>query len=399
MKDQLQLIVEDSFSEHQSRRRRWARVKSTVFAVACLCAVTTVQAVMPPPDGGYAGQNTAEGRDALFNLATGRYNTALGYHALYSETTAIYNTATGYLALQADTTGSANTATGANALRSNTTGASNTAVGQQALTLNTTGPGNTAIGHQALFNNLTGNVNTATGYFSLISNTSGGFNTANGDAALHDNTTGNRNIGLGFDGGGNLTIGSDNIDIGSAGVAGESSTIRIGECQTQTNAYMAGIFGVAVPGGIPVLIDNNCHLGTSTSSARFKEAIKPMDKASETIFSLRPVSFRYKKELESQGGPHFGLVAEDVEKVDRSLVVYDGLGKPYTVRYNAVNAMLLNEFLKAHRKIEEQEATITELKSGLKALTATVEKQAAQIQKVSEQLVVNKLPPTIAANN
>src|SRR5205807_6410499 len=194
--------------------------------------------------------------------------------------------------------------------------------------------------------------------------------------------------------------------IGSRGVAGESSTIRIGQCPTQTNAYIAGIFGVTVAAGIPVLIDSDCHLGTTTSSARFKEAIKPMDKASEAILSLQPVTFHYKKELDPEGIPQFGLVAEQVAKIDPHLVVRDEQGKPYTVRYDAVNAMLLNEFLKEHRTVEQQKATIAQLQTAdaeqrqqIKTLATAVKEQAAQIRKVSEQVASTRPAPRLAAND
>ena len=130
------------------------------------------------------------------------------------------------------------------------------------------------------------------------------------------NTTGNNNIALGFGAGGSLTTGSNNIDIGNLGNREEGNTIRIGTEGTQTATYMAGISGATVAGGIGVIVDSSGHLGTSTSSARYKEAIQPMDNASEAILSLRPVTFRYNKALDPKGIPQFGLVAEDVEKVE-----------------------------------------------------------------------------------
>jgi len=216
----------------------------------------------------------------------------------------------------------------------------------------------------------TGNYCTANGQVSLFSNTTGRNNTAAGQNAMRNNTTGSFNMALGDNAGFNLTTGSNNIEIGNRGVAGEANTIRIGTRGTQTNAYIAGISGATVPTGVAVIVDTNGHLGTTTSSARFKEAIQPMDKASEAILALKPVTFHYKPELDPEGIPQFGLVAEQVEKVSRDLVARDEQGKPYTVRYEAVNAMLLNEFLKEHReflaerrKVEGQEATITQLKS------------------------------------
>jgi trimeric autotransporter adhesin len=211
---------------------------------------------------------------------------------------------------------------------------------------------------------------------------------------------------LGSYAGNNLTTGSYNIHIGNRGFAGESRRIRIGRQETHTATYIAGISGATVPTGVGVIIDGSGHLGTTMSSARFKEAIKPMDKASEAILALQPVTFHYKHELDPQGTPQFGLVAEDVEKLNPDLVVRDDQGKAYTVRYEAVNAMLLNEFLKEHRKVEEQQATIAQLKAAdakqeekISALTELVKAQAAQIQKVSAQLEVNKTASQIVLNN
>ena len=196
--------------------------------------------------------------------------------------------------------------------------------------------------------------NTAIGVETLVRNTTGSSNTALGFFALINNTTGNNNIAVGEHAGSNLTIGSNNIDIGNFGKVGESNKIRIGTTGTHNGAFIAGIRGVTVASGVGVIVGTDGKLGTVVSSARFKEAIKPMDKASETILALQPVTFRYKKELDPDGIPQFGLVAEEVEKVNPDLVARDEQGKPYTVRYEAVNAMLLNEFLKEHRKVEEQ---------------------------------------------
>src|SRR5206468_2292054 len=206
-------------------------------------------------------------------------------------------------------------------------------------------------------------------------------------------------IALGFQAGFNLTTGSNNIDIGNLGVAAESNTIRVGTVGTQTNTYIAGISGVTVAGGVGVIIDTNGKLGTVVSSERFKDAIEPMDKASEAILALKPVTFHYKQELDPEGIPQFGLVAEQVEKVNPDLVARDSEGKPYTVRYEAVNAMLLNEFLKEHRKVQEEGATIAEFKKEIANLTATVQEQASQIQKVSAQLQARKSSPQIVLNN
>jgi hypothetical protein len=202
---------------------------------------------------------------------------------------------------------------------------------------------------------------------------------------MSTNTTGSFNIALGAHAGNDLTTGDNNIDIGNAGVANEGSTIRIGTIGTQTNTFMAGISGVTVAGGVGVVIDTNGHLGTVVSSERFKDSIKPMDKASEAILALKPVTFRYKHKLDPEGIPRFGLVAEDVEKVNPDLVARDADGKAYTVRYEAVNAMLLNEFLKEHKKVEQLEATVAKL--------------AAAVEKVSAQIQADKPAPQIVLNN
>jgi len=367
--------------------------------------------------------NTATGRLALFHNTTGGLNTATGDSALFFNTIGINNTATGNFAMSLNTTGDNNTATGGIALGSNTSGDNNTANGDLALANNRSGINNTASGGTALFFNTTGNNNTATGFgalfgcaggecslstgnnntatgaSALLGNVTGNGNTANGGGALSNNTTGSRNIALGVDAGLNLTTGDNNIDIGNQGVAGESGQIRIGTRGVQTAIFIAGIRGVTVANGIPVVIGPNGQLGTLTSSVRFKEAIRPMDKASEAILSLKPVTFRYKKEIDGERTPQFGLVAEDIEKVNPDLVVRDEEGKVSSVRYEAVNAMLLNEFLKEHRKNEEQEATIAQLKSGIEALAATVKEQASQIQKVNAQVELNGPAPQAAENN
>jgi len=138
------------------------------------------------------------------------------------------------------------------------------------------------------------------------------------------------------------------------------------------------------PNGIAVLINSSGRLGTTTSSARFKDEIKPMDKASEALFALRPVAFRYKKDIDPAGTPQLGLVAEDVDKVNPDLVVRDKEGKPYSVRYDQVNAMLLNEFLKEHRKVEQQrkdfEAALAQQQKKIEALTTGLQKVSGQLE-------------------
>jgi Chaperone of endosialidase len=407
------------------------------------------QAVSPPPDGGYPGGNTAEGQAALSSLTTGGYNTAVGYLSLRSNATASFNTATGAGALAANldadentatgagallnnTRGGGNTANGAFALFSNTVGFFNTAVGDRALLANAgdvanSGDDDTAIGAQALTNNTVGGSNTASGTFALRQNTTGNDNTANGDSALESNTTGNSNVAVGRDalglnnGNGNTAVGdsalvgiqtgnfntalgenagqhldqsdTNNIDIGYnvLGVTGESNTIRIGNTDI-TDTFIRGISGATASGGAAVFVNGNGKLGTMTSSKRFKDQIKPMDRASEAILALRPVSFRYKKEIDPLRIPQFGLVAEEVEKVNPDLVIRDSQGKPQTVRYDQVNAMLLNEFLKEHRKVEKLEAA-------LEAVNAHLEEQDSTIQKISDEAQLSRPAPRMVLGN
>jgi Chaperone of endosialidase len=186
-----------------------------------------------------------------------------------------------------------------------------------------------------------------------------------------NSATGSSNIAVGATAGTNLT-GSNNIDIGAPGVAGESGVIRIGKSSTATGTFIAGISGKTVASGVGVMINSSGQLGTVLSSARFKNDIKPMDNASEGLLKLKPVTFHYKEDIDPDGIPQFGLIAEQVEKVNPDLVARDEGGKVYTVRYDAVNAMLLNEFLKEHRKVEEQATTIAKMKKQIEALTATV---------------------------
>jgi uncharacterized coiled-coil protein SlyX len=318
-------------------------------------------------EGCLTNSNTVLGDDALLNN-TGISNTATGFQALINNTTGDFNTAIGWEALLSNTTGIYNVAVGAGTLSGDATGIANTAIGQGAMTYS-----------------------------------SGDYNTAIGVVALLF-SSGNNNIALGSNAGVNLTAGDNNICIGNFGAAGESGTIRIGTNGTHNNVAIAGIYGTTIPTGVRAIVSPGGRLGVVTSSARFKDAIKPMDKASEAILALKPVSFCYKREIDPEGIPQFGLVAEDVEKVNPDLVARDDQGRPYSVRYEAVDAMLLNEFLKEHRaveeqkrKIQEQEATITQLKSAL-AKQATVdahqqkqiEALTAGLQKVSAQIELSK---------
>jgi hypothetical protein len=352
-------------------------------------------------------QNTANGSQALFSNTTGGNNTATGFRALISNTTADANTANGSQALFHNTTGNLNTASGFDALLNNTIGSDNTANGEGALFSNTIGSDNTANGEGALFSNTTGIDNTASGVQALLNNTTGSDNTAIGFGALFNNSTGTGNIALGEAAGLNLTTGNENIDIGNIGGVAESSTIRIGGAQTR--AFIAGIRGVITGNNnaVPVLIDSNGQLGTASSSRRFKKEIKPMDQTSEAILALKPVMFHYKSD--STGTPQFGLIAEEVAEVNPDLVVRDNSGEIYTVRYDAVNAMLLNEFLKEHkafieeqRKVQEQEATITQLKQDFQSRIAHQQKQiealTAGLQKVNVQVEANKPAPQVVNN-
>jgi hypothetical protein len=331
--------------------------------------------------------NTATGFVALINSTTGSDNTANGTGALSGNTTGSFNTATGDSALGNNSTADGNTATGYFALFSNTTGGFNTAAGFSALISNTEGNGNVAIGVNALLSNTTGVANTAIGAGALSTNTENGNNTAVGVGAL-GNSTGGINTALGINAGVNLTTGSFNIYIGNQGAAAEDNTIRIGDSD-QNATYITGITGTAVVGDA-VVVDGNGQLGTVASSARFKKEIKPMDKTSEAILALKPVNFQYKSD--SKGTLQFGLIAEEVAKVNPDLVVHDRNGQIYSVRYEAVNAMLLNEFLKEHRRIEEQDKRIDQL-------TAQLKEQAALIQKVNDKVELDRPAPKTAANN
>jgi uncharacterized coiled-coil protein SlyX len=319
------------------------------------------------------------------------------------------NTANGNGALSLNTTGNNNTATGYVALQGNTAGNENTASGADALLFNA-GDDNTATGFVALGSNTTGFLNTANGSRALDNNTTGHHNTAIGDSALLNNTTGSVNVAVGDFAGGNLTTGDGNIDILNPGVAGDSETIRIGVQNVTTNTFIAGIFGTNVSGST-VVVNSAGQLGVAASSRRFKKEIKPMDSASESILALKPVTFHFKSDKTNR--PEFGLIAEEVAEVNPDLVVRHENGEIYTVRYDAVNAMLLNEFLKEHREMQEQKATIRQLNStvakqdaiigeqqkGIETVTARLKEQAAQIQKVSARFEMDKPAPQVAENN
>ena len=366
---------------------------------------------------GTSTQNCAYGTDALvyngFGVSGANYNNAFGAFGLFNNTDGFENNAVGNHALFDNIHGAGNTAVGDLALQNNDSSGNsfanaNTAVGASALQANTDGDSNNAVGFAALVNNTVGLQNNAMGAFALNNSIDGASNTALGDSAFFDNVDGSFNTVLGWAAGG-LVEGSDNIYIGATsglpGGGSENGSIRIGDPGFINGCWIAGIFGATAPVGIPVVVSATGKLGTVVSSARFKDDIKPMDKASEAIFALNPVTFHYKKQLDANGIPQFGLVAEQVAKVNPDLVVPDRDGKPYTVRYEAVNAMLLNEFLKEHRTVQElkvtaekQQTTIALQENQIKALTASLREQATQIQKVSAQLETIKPAPQVVEN-
>jgi uncharacterized coiled-coil protein SlyX len=371
---------------------RW-RSACILFALGCLALCPMARAVVPAPDGGYPNFNTAEGSNALKNLTTGVGNAAVGSFSLFSNTSGSFNTALGAGTLLSNVGdqntgfGIQNTAIGALALFSNATGSQNTATGALALLSNTTGVGNMANGYSALYGNTTGFFNSATGADSLANNTTGAYNTANGYQALGSNTTGYFNTALGHAAGANIITGQNNVCIGAMvyGVDGVNDTTWIG------NVYDS----VTTARQVYVNADNK--IGTLSSSRRFKENIQPMDRSSETLFALKPVTFRYKKDVDPSQALSFGLIAEDVAQVSPELITRDEEGKPQTVRYEAVNAMLLNEFLKEHNKNEVQAKTIAELKSTVAQQQRAIEQLGTQMQKVSAQVQLNGAP-AIAAN-
>jgi hypothetical protein len=378
------------------------------FACSALFSAPQALAVSPTPDGGYPGNNTAEGTSALSSLTSGISNTALGFQALYKNTTGNYNTANGANAMRGNR-GAQNTVTGYSALPSNVNGNYNTVNGFNALSGNCSN--NTAIGLGALFDNVTGTENTAVGVSTLAYSGRGSQKTAVGFKALLEDGRGLNNIGLGHEAGIDAGGWFNHIEIGNGGGGGDNNTTRIGDGQTAT--FIAGISGTAVVGN-PVVVNAYGQLGNATSSARFKKEIKPMEQASEAILSFKPVSFQYKND--TTGAQRFGLIAEEVAKMDPDLVTRDREWEIYSVRYEAVNAMLLNEFLKQHkafleqqRKVQEQQAAITQLNSTVaqqqKDFQATVEQltkraheQSSQIQKVSAQLAANS-PATQMVSN
>jgi hypothetical protein len=432
-----------------------------VLPLVCLGFLPRVQAVVPPPDGGYPGFNTAEGTNALKNLTTGAANTAVGWFSLFTNTDGNFNTATGAgallfntaeentafgaAALLFNTTGESNTAVGAAALlnniatgntavgsaalRQNTDGNSNTAVGQIALFANTSGEENTATGAGALFFNDTGNQNTANGSFALLGNTIGNNNTAYGFQALHDNVSGSDNTAIGRGALANNTTGSNNTAIGEgalfsstgngntalgavagSGVTTASNVICIGALGDNVNdsCFINHIYSNVQPivGTDPdsVTITSSGRLGRgNVSSRRYKHDIQPMDNASESIYALKPVSFRYHKEYDATQTLAFGLIAEEVAEVYPDLVGRNPEGEPESVRYEQINAMLLNEFLKEHHKVEQLkddfQTTVAQQQIEIEALTAQLKEQAAHLRKVSAQFELSRSATKLAGDN
>jgi hypothetical protein len=328
------------------------------------------------------GGNSAFGANALQTNTAGSANAAFGDNAL-SKNTASFNSAFGADALTSNTTGTQNEAFGLAALRSNTTGSANAAFGGSALFNNTTGAANTAFGALALYSN-TGSSNEAFGYNALFANTTGNGNTAFGYRALQGLVSGGENIAIGDFAGFNLTGGeSNNIYIGDSGMAGESNTIRIGGAQTAT--FISGVSTSGVS-GVGVFVDASGRLGFSTSSRRFKQDIVDLGAESDILMKLRPVAFYYKPEIDSTHTRQYGLVAEEVAQTAPGLVLFGNDGRPQTVRYHLVNAMLLNEVQKQHRLIESQQGENRAQHRQLAAQEDEISVQQQQMRAMQEQM-------------
>jgi len=310
-------------------------------------------------------------------VSTGARDTAVGVNSMAALTSGNSNTGLGYNSLLVCTSGGSNTALGTFSQNATTTGSVNTSVGSGSLSANTTGNGNVAVGNSAMSRNQTSGDNVAVGLNALFFTTAGS-NTAVGSNALATDTTGTGNIALGYFAGSLISTGSNNIDIGSSAPGNESDTIRIGN--TQTAAYLAGVNGVTVSSGVQVYIDSNGQLGTLTSSARFKEDVADMGGASRLLMQLRPVTFHYKAPYDD--GSHrlqYGLIAEEVAKVDPELVQLDGKGQAQTVRYHVISMMLLNEVQRQEGQMESQTAEI----GTLRALT---DRQRAELDQQKQLL-------------
>jgi Chaperone of endosialidase len=374
-------------------KRVMPSLSSVVFVLVCFAIAPLVRAVVPPPDGGYPNFTTAEGQNALLSLTTGVANTAVGWYSLFSNTDGSFNTAVGAGTLlfnvgdQSSGDGTRNTAIGTAALLFNTTGFGNTATGSQALQNHTTGSGNTAHGDRALYNHITGEINTATGFSALISQTSGNGNTAIGYRAGGNITTGEANTCLGADTCGNVTTASNVICIG-ASVDGANASDRcfIGNIYENVQPIVG-----TNPDSVTITMSGRLGRG-NVSSRRYKHDIQPMEKASEMLYALKPVSFRYNKEYDDTQTLAFGLIAEEVAEVYPDLVGRNEKGEPESVRYQQINAIMLNEFLKAHRKVQELEANAVRQQKQIETLTAGLQKVSAQLEasRPAPQTVLNK---------
>jgi hypothetical protein len=388
-----------------------AAVLFIMLALLCHGISPVARAVVPPPDGGYPNFNTAEGQNALLSLTTGAANTAVGWLSLRTLTSGQFNTGVGAGSLALNIA-DGNTAVGAVALLRNTTGVGNTAMGFAALSNNTIGSPNTAFGAQALYTCSNGSDNTAIGYQALYTDNSDGDNTAVGHRALHDNTEGVLNTALGAN---TLSLSTEsflNTAIGAGagnGITTATNVICLGAfvqgANVNNSCYIGNIWNQ--PGGSQaVYVNSDGKLGLQVSLERYKDEIKPIERASEVIYNLKPVSFRYKAEIEPTRPLGFGLIAEDVEKITADLVTRDGDGKVNSVRYDAVNAMLLNEFLKEHRKVEEQnqkiqqqEATIAELNKQMQTVVVRLKEQDSKIQRVRDEVRMNRPDAQVVAQN
>lgn len=391
----------------------------------CFGILPLTQALTPTPDGCYPNYTTAEGCDALKLLSTGDGNTAMGWRSLFSNTvgnfntaigaaalvltTGSYNTAVGASALLLNTTGSFNDAMGVQALFNNTTGAFNSAIGDATLFTNTAGNDNVAVGGGALFFNQTGDENTAVGRQALIENTTADANTAVGFQALNTNHTGHNNTAVGVGSLAQNATGSLNTAIGdSAGavITGDGNVCighLFGEADVSNSTYIANIGATAQPVGgtvVGVTVDSTSgKLGFQPSSRRYKEDIKPMDNASEELFVLKPVTFRYKNQVDPKQRLDYGLIAEDVAEANPDLAIRNQKGEIESLNYGAIYAMLLNEFLKEHRAFIEEQGKVSKQQKEIDTLKQELKEQGSLIQKVNDQLQLSQRTITVANRN
>jgi trimeric autotransporter adhesin len=365
---------------------------TVLSALVCFGLMPGAKAVEPAaPDLDRGGGNTSDGAGALASLTSGTFNSAFGFDALLFLSDASFDTGIGAGALLLDN-GGTNTAVGAGALLTNTTGSDNDAVGAFALFSSTTASFNNAFGREALFTNVDGGQNNAMGDLALFSNTTGSFNTAVGDDALFNNVDGSSNVAIGDEAGVGLGASVNNCIAINVPGAGPFATL-------DNTCFIGSIFDQPVSDvgtQEAVFVDQFNVIGIAASSRRFKHDIQPMDKSSEAILALKPVTFKYN--ADKNGRTQYGLIAEEVATVNPDLVVQHKDGEISTVRYEQVNAMLLNEFLKEHKKVQNLETTVAQQQKGMEVLTAQLKEQAAQIQKVSAQLEVNKAAPQVVAN-